>query len=632
MSAAAIDNPFADGFFEVLRPAPLIQIPEWAEQKRVLPASGSSGAGPWRNARTPYLVEVMKELSPQSKAKEIVFLKGSQIGATESAVNFLLYQMDNKPGSFLYVMPTETDAIKLSKQRLSPSIEAIESLRSKMQKRIGNSLTEKVYYGGYTVLSGSNSPSALASLPIGNAICDEIDRYGVILGEGDPLELVRARLATFPYAKLFCLSTPTLEETSNIWRLYKESDQRVYMVQCPYCHESSSNEGYFEIKIEHLQWTKGKYDDTLLHCPYCGEGIPEYKKTAMLAGGKWVPQNPGHWRVGFSLSSLYSPIGWLSWKAIARKFDEAGNDPERLQTFTNTILGLPWKDSGETIAEEYLARRVEKYNAQVPNEVLQLTMAVDVQKTRLEYEVCGWARGEESFGIEYGRIEGPTTELDSGDLEFPSVWKRLDDIRRKDFIREDGYVMRIACVMIDSGGIDATTDTVYKYTLPRENQRVFAIKGSNQATKPIHNRPSRNTRNRCALFMVGVDRAKQLIYDRLKIEERGPGYCHFPDDAETTGYDSKYFAGLICERRMTKYQNGFKKLYWWKPKDARNEPLDLRVYNINAIRQLNPSWDVLEKRYSTPPKVAHVTAKTGEKPSAPLSYRPRPTGINISVP
>jgi len=622
----AQNNPFADGFFEVFRPQPLINIPEWAELKRVLPASGSSGAGPWRNARTPYLVEVMEELSPQSKSKEIVFLKGSQIGATESAVNFLLYQMDLKPGSFLYVMPTETDAIKLSKQRLTPSIDAIESLRSKMQKRTGNSLLEKVYYGGYTVLSGSNSPSALASLPIGNAICDEIDRYGVILGEGDPLELVRARLATFPYAKLFCLSTPTLEETSNIWRLYQESDQRVYMVQCPYCYKAADNDGYFEIKMELIQWTKGEYNDVMLHCPHCGVGIPEYKKTEMLAGGKWIAQNPGHWRVGFSLSSLYSPTGWLSWKSIARKFDEAGNDPERLQTFTNTILGLPWKNTGETIAQEYLTRRVEKYNAQVPNEVLQLTMSVDVQKTRLEYEVCGWARGEESYGIEYGRIEGPTTELDSGDAEFPSVWKQLDAIRRKDFIREDGYVMRISCVMIDSGGIDTTTDTVYAYTIKHEYpERVFAVKGSSQADKPIFNRATRNTRNRCALFIVGVDKAKELIYARLKIEEPGPGYCHFPSDG-AAGYTTQYFAGLICERRMIKYLNGYRKLYWWKPKEARNEPLDLRVYNLNAIRYLNPNWDVLEKRYAKPVK---TDATPTAKDKAKTAYVRRSEGITI---
>jgi len=619
------EYPFYEGLSSVLRPRPLIDVAEWAEQKRILPASGSSAPGPWRNDRTPYLVEIMKELSPQSKAKEIVLLKGSQLGATESATNFLLYNMDQRGGSFLSVMPTESDAIKLSKQRITPSIEAIESIRSKMQKRTGNSLLEKVYTGGIVIMSGSNSPSALASLPIGNAIADEIDRYNIIKSEGDPLELIRARLATFPNAKLFCLSTPTLEETSNIWRLYQESDKRVYMVPCPHCHGIDGNDGYFEIKMDQLRWDKGDYENVLLYCPHCGTGIEEYHKTKMLAAGKWVAQNPGHPRVGFFLSSLYSPIGWMSWRDVARKFDEAGSDPERLQTFTNTILGLPWKETGESVAQEYLTKRVEHYNAQVPNEVLQLTMSVDVQKTWLEYEVCGWARGEESWGIEHGKIEGPTTELDSGNIDFPSVWKQLDEVRKKDFTREDGYVMRISCVMIDSGGIDTTTDTVYAYTLPRERERVYAVKGSSQSGKPIFNKHTRNNRNHCALFIIGVDKAKQLIYDRLRIDEAGPGYCHFPSH-EAAGYNADYFAGLICERRQFKWVKGYKKFYWWKPKTARNEPLDLRVYNLNAIRFLNPNWDVLESRYAKSKGIS-TSAKTQIAPTVKTIRRP--DGIKI---
>jgi phage terminase large subunit GpA-like protein len=618
------EYPFYEGLSSVLRPKPLIDVAEWAEQKRILPASGSSSPGPWRNSRTPYLVEVMKHLSPQSKTKEIAFMKGSQVGATESATNFLLYNMDQRGGSFLSVMPTESDAIKLSKQRITPSIEAIESIRSKMQKRTGNSLLEKVYTGGIVIMSGSNSPSALASMPIGNAIADEIDRYNISKSEGDPLELIRARLATFPNAKLFCLSTPTLKSTSNIYRLYMESTQNIYKVQCPHCHEVADDDGYFEIKMDQLRWEKGKYDEVLLYCPHCGTGIEEYQKTKMLETGKWVEQNPGHPRVGFFLSSLYSPIGWLSWSTIARKFDECGNDPERLQTFTNTILGLPWEETGETIAQEYLTRRIEHYNAQVPNEVLQLTMAVDVQKTWLEYEVCGWARGEESWGIEHGKIEGPTTELDSGNIDFPSVWKQLDEVRKKDFTREDGYVMRISCVMVDSGGIGSTTDTVYAYTLPRENQRVFAIKGSSQSSKPIFNKHTR-TRNGCALFAIGVDKAKQLIYDRLRIEEAGPGHCHFPSH-EAAGYNADYFAGLISECRRFRWVKGYKKFYWWKPRDARNEPLDLRVYNLNAIRLLNPNWDVLENRYARTRKID--TPPTVKKSAVAKNIR-RTSGIRI---
>jgi phage terminase large subunit GpA-like protein len=218
--------------------------------------------------------------------------------------------------------------------------------------------------------------------------------------------------------------------------------------------------------------------------------------------------------------------------------------------------------------------------------------------------------------------------MDSGDDEFPSVWKRLDELRHRDFIREDGGVMRILCTMIDSGGIDSTTDTVYKYASRWTRERVYAVKGSSQgSTKPIYNHPQiTKSKHKCYLFIVGVDKAKELIYARLRIETPGPGYCHFPADKQA-GYNADYFAGLICERRLSKWINGHIKLYWWKPKEARNEPLDLRVYNLNAIKHLNPNWDVLEKQYMKLAKPDVPQRKI--PPKSPTVYPSRRSGISI---
>jgi len=621
------DKPFWDGFFSVFHPIPLLTVAEWAEKYRKLSGAGSSERGNWRNSRTPYLVEIMNELSPQSKTKEVAVLKGTQLGFTEAATNWVMYNMHTNPSSFLYLMPTESVALSFSKQRFSPALESCPAIRDKLQVRVGNSLLEKVVPGGYVTLRGANSPAGLASNPFANLICDELDRYPDKVGdEGDPIGIVKRRMSNFPNAKIFYLSSPALKETSKIWPLYEESDQRVYMVKCPHCGEldKSPAAGYFEIKFEQLRWTKKVYDDILLYCPLCGVGIAEHEKTKMLASGKWVAKNPGHWRAGFYISSLYSPLGWCSWIDIAREFEASRSDPEKRQVFENTMLGLPYENTGESIANEYLARRVEMYNAQVPNGVLQLTMAVDVQKTRLEYEVRGWGKGEESWGIEYGRIEGPTTELDSGDNEFPSVWKRLDELRVKGFTREDGYEMRIICTMIDSGGIDTTTDTVYKYTLSRQRMRVFALKGSSNPSKPIYNVPHRKTPNGCALFIVGTYMAKDYIYQILKIDEPGPCYCHFPDN-EDTGYNAAYYASLTAERRMVKIHHGYKKIYWVKDKNARNEGLDLFVYNLLAIRHINPNWDALAARYRLTP------TKTSAVKSQPSKIRKKkPQGVSLS--
>ena len=61
----------------------------------------------------------------------------------------------------------------------------------------------------------------------------------------------------------------------------------------------------------------------------------------MQRQGKWVVTKPGHWRVSYHLSSLYSPVGWLSWVDVVRRWEAAENDPIKRKTFINTILGLP---------------------------------------------------------------------------------------------------------------------------------------------------------------------------------------------------------------------------------------------------------------------------------------------------
>ena len=56
----------ASCFLSGVMPPPDITISQWAEQSRVLPKLSSAEHGQWRNERTPYLVEIMDQLSPQS--------------------------------------------------------------------------------------------------------------------------------------------------------------------------------------------------------------------------------------------------------------------------------------------------------------------------------------------------------------------------------------------------------------------------------------------------------------------------------------------------------------------------------------------------------------------------------------
>lgn len=67
-------------FFEGLKPDPILTVSEWADKNRILSNRTSSEPGKWRTSRTPYLQEVMDELSISSKTQKIVFMKAAQIG------------------------------------------------------------------------------------------------------------------------------------------------------------------------------------------------------------------------------------------------------------------------------------------------------------------------------------------------------------------------------------------------------------------------------------------------------------------------------------------------------------------------------------------------------------------------
>ena len=226
-----------------------------------------------------------------------------------------------------------------------------------------------------------------------------------------------------------------------------------------------------------------------------------------------------------------------------------------------------------------------------------LTAGVDVQDDRLEVAVYGYGPGEESWAIDYRVLWG-----DPGQKE---IWQQLDDILMTGtYQSEHDYRMRISATCIDSGGHH--TQAVYDYVKPRQSHRIFAIKGMAGFGRPIIAAPSRKrtgrNRRQVHLFTVGVDPAKGLIYSRLKLTEKGPGYCHFP---ATEDFDEEFFAQLTAEKCVTRYVKGFPKREWIKTR-SRNEALDCTVYALAALYNLNPKWESLEARVTK--------AKTKEKP------------------
>lgn len=610
---------FETNLLASLEPKPDLEVWQWADKHRILPSKTSSEAGKWSTARTPYLKEVMQELSYTSTTKRVVLKKGTQVGGTECGNNWIGYTIHYDPCTMMVVWPALPDVKKNSKLRIKPLIENTPELKAKIgsgnKRDESNTATFKDFDDGALILSGANSASSLRSVPAKKTFLDEIDAFpDDVEGEGDPVALVDKRSSTFPDAKMFLCSTPTTKGASKIHKEWLMSDQRWYYVPCPHCeemqilgHEDHDNPlsvfNYLSYESEKVN-VDGEIveivKDAYLFCKHCGEQIQEHNKTFMMANGEWRKHNPLSETAGFMLSGMYSPLGWHSWKDLCKNYVTYLNSKkeEDLKVFINTDLGEVYEDKGERPAEDMLYQRREAYEiGTVPRGVIFLTCAVDVQDDRLEAEVHGWGRGRERWSIE--------RKIITGDPKYSETWDQLEEYISRTFHHVNGYEMTLLKVVVDSG---YKAQEVYNFCARFDPKRVIPIKGRAQSVRMLEPPKSVNVkengkrvRRGVKLWTIGVNIIKSELYGDLQkelpenIDDPLPaGFIHFPM------YDLEYFLQLTAEeKRVKKDAKGYPVVEWIKTRD-RNETLDLYVYNraaasmVGIDRFKDANWTKLE--------------------------------------
>lgn len=566
---------------------PQMTVSDWADKYRKLSKESSAEAGQWKTSRAEYQREMMNAISDDD-VETVVFMTSSQVGKSEILNNTLGYYIDYDPAPILFVQPTEDMAKAYSNDRIAPMIRDCPTLNAKVadskSRDSGNTILHKRFRGGHLTMIGANTPAKLASRPIRVLLMDEVDRFPISAGnEGDPAQLAIKRTTTFWNRKIVMCSTPTIKGVSKIEKEYETSSAEVLNVACPECGEYQPYV-WEQLKFEHKSGTM-EVKNAVYVCKHCGACHKEnvWKRQPI----KWVAQNPHiKNKRGFHLNELCSP--WKHWEEIAVDFLEAKRQGvSMLKVWTNTAMGLPWEEEGEIDINDILLKRRETYNCEVPQNVLVLTCGVDVQDNRLEYEIVGWGKDFQSWGIKYGVLMG-----DTGGNE---VWEQLDDAIFSKYTRADGLQMEVMTTCIDSGGHH--TQEVYKYCKERESRRVWAIKGQGGSGIPFIKRPSRRNDAGAWLFIIGVDVGKDTLSSRLKQKfDTDFGYCHFPTETNK-GYDEQYFVGLTAEYREVRTVKGRTVINWVKRSSgARNEPFDIRNYNTAAIEILNPNFEMLEKR------------------------------------
>lgn len=598
----------------IVAPKPRLNIWQWADAHRTLGrgVSAKSVHGPARysTADAPHQREPQESFTDPDVVCTVLIMASQIGGKTEMINNCLGYHMHHRPANCVVMYPTIDSAEKFSKKKFMPMIRATECLEPLLaparSRDSGNTILIKEFVGGSIFFVGANSTPSLRQASGEVLVGDEIDSNESSAGdEGDPVELLWKRGESFPNCVKILSSTPTIKGASPIWSAFEDSDQRYWIMPCAHCAQPIQFTWYM------VQWPKDQPEAAVLICPRCSKPITDRQRLAMYHAGAWQPTAPFKGVRGYHLNGLYCP--WKCGKGYKNRLHQFAVEHmravkkgrEALKVRVNTFFVETWEEEGERIDDTELLKRREDYGPVLPEEVLVLTAAADVQADRLELAVKGHAPAEESWAVQYKVFPGSPLQ--------PKVWADLDRyLLDSTWTTTDGRVLNITSTCIDMGGQkdkQSFADHVLKFCKPRFARRVFAIKGSNQIAAPLVTGPSRRNRRRCPIYLIGTDTAKGAIMGRLKIAEHGPGYMHFPR-ASAFGFDENYFSGLTAEEVRTVITKGKARRVWVKTK-ARNEPLDIEVYNIAALAILQPNWDALARLAAK----SRDAIKAGQPPS-----------------
>jgi phage terminase large subunit GpA-like protein len=430
------------------------------------------------------------------------------------------------------------------------------------------------------VMTGANSAVGLRSMPVRYLFLDEVDGYPLdVEGEGDAISLAEARTRTFARRKIFIVSTPTISGVSAIEREYEASDQQRYFVPCPHCAHRQW------LRFEQLRWDKGQPETAAYICESCDTAIHEHHKTWMLEHGEWRAMVPEHGAktAGFHLSSLYSPVGWRSWKDIAVAWESAvskvSGSAAAIKTFKNTELGETWVEEGEAPDWQRLIERREDYRiGTVPLGGLLLVGGADVQKDRIEASVWAFGRGKECWLVEHRVLMGDTAR--------EPVWGQLDAMLGETWTHASGAAMPLSRMALDTG---FATQEAYAFVRSCRDPRLMAVKGIARGAALIGTptavdvtQSGKKLRRGIKVFSVVGGIAKLEFYNNLRkapdVQDDGvtvkypAGFVHLPK------VDAEFVQQLCAEQLITRRdRNGFAHREWQKMRE-RNEALDCYVY------------------------------------------------------
>lgn len=581
-----------------VRLPPNLNVWQWAAVNIFLSSDVTPDPGFYDPERIPYQKR-LQEWATDPRVNDIIGCTAAQLIKTTAINNIVGYHIAAEPTTILVIYPTIDDGKDWLANKFMPMVRNSAKLKALIPdsgtRTAGQTNQEKHYPGGRIKAIGANSPAALRGRSYRVVIQDDLDGFKDT-PEGDPSDLGDRRAANQPRALRIKFSTPTLKGASKIWKWLEQSTYDQLLCPCPKCDHPQV------LEWEQVVWTEGQPETARYKCVSCAHPWDDRERyRAVLEGCRrelWHSKNPTSRIKGLHMNGLYRLMGeknsfsgfleeWVRDYLTAK-----ANGEKSYQVWVNTFLALCYEAAHTTIEADPLWKRREPYKPleMLPDQVLVILAAVDLQGNRLECEVRGLGLGQESWGVEYREFAGDPSEK--------HVWQKLDTFLQGTYTHPIRGKLRIAQCFIDAGG--SKQSEAYAFTETRNSRGIYAIRGARDINAPLLSPLRKAGYNQVPFYFVGTQAIKDTLFSRLMMTAPGPGYMHFPVSDD---YDKDYFKKLTAEKKVLQTKGVNRgKLMWIAPEGARNEPWDINVYLIAAAeaggfteRELKRIWRANEK-------------------------------------
>lgn len=619
---------------DALEPPPVIDYLSWAEENIVFSKRESPLPGPYSRAQFPFFDAILGALSPDDPCRIVTLSKSAQLGGTVLANIFTLGSMVLDSGDFLYVHPTEENGSRWSKMKLAPMIRGLPEARRLFPEKSrdgANSVLfkERIDRRGAIQIAGANSPAGLSQVSMPRQVQDDLAKWEMNAA-GDPETQADTRSWGYEFAKIFKLSTPLVMPGCRITKNFESGSQEYPEVPCPHCEA-------FQV----LEWSnmlaqldEASPEKAHFTCVECGCEIQEHHRPCMLARLRWVARKPQMMRQhrSFWLWCAYSPL--QSWEGIARRWFAAKGDAAGEQVFMNDVAGLPYRSADEAVDWEVLRDRASESDyprGRIPAGGLLVTVGVDCQGDRVEWQVVVWGRDFRRWIVDAGVFPGHISDA--------KCQAYLDALLEQGWPNAHGRRLGVDLLAIDG---NAWTEDVWGWARKHPAGRVIMVRGANSENAPLLERV-RKERNKAGkllkysrrFFNFGTSTLKMALYRNLsRLDPQGRGFIGLPK-----GMDDEFFRQLTAERRKPiKRRDGFTVYQWVKDPAQANEGLDTHLQAEAAAIRLgvrglpDKVWDQLEAERDCPPETGQLdledlmlattsadasAARTDDEPAAP---------------